>query len=800
MDSSTLRGDDPEDRSPFHGEQPTLQGPLFGSVQTFFTGGNALVRVGIIILFFGVAFLVRYAAQHSHVPIEIRLAGVALGGMALLTLGWRLRKGREGFALALQGGGIGILYLTVFAALHLYALIPTAGALALLIAVAGLSAMLAVLQNSQSLALLGIIGGFLAPVLATSGTDDHVFLFGYYLVLNSGILLVSWHKAWRGLTLAGFIFTFGIGTWWGVLTYRPEDFGTTEPFLIAIFLMYVGMAVLLTWRQPLKLRGYVDGPLVFGTPLAAFGLQASMLHDRHLALAYSALAVSGLYLSLAALLKRQRNDSQRMLIDSFIALGVVFLTLAVPLALGSRWNAGAWALEGGALIWIGCRQNRPMARLLGMLLLFAAGCLLCPDLRIVDYHLELPLQTFPAVLSLSVASMISAGALASHAHRHDRTASVTPEVLASWATMWWVLGGLGVIGTVIPAATVASASLTFLSMTALSLGVLFRALPLRTLETCSLFVVFLLGGYALNALLSVAHPFEHGGALAWPTAFGCFYLIAYQREGALGRGGAGAMHTLVAWLLAALASWEVAWQIDALVHGGSSWRAAAAALIPALLLLGIPHWVARVSWPFARHRKAYLYATATGFAAFLVLWSLATAMSLPGDAAPLPYLPLLNPLDVVQVLSFIGIARYWKALQPVGILSESEFERRLPQLIFSVLSFIWLNAVLLRTLHQWAEVPFSFDGIMASTLAETTLSIFWAVLAIAAMLLANRRRDRPMWFAGLSLLAVVIAKLFVLDLSTVGSIERIVSFMGVGLLMLVVGYYSPLPPKLMREP
>ena len=506
MDPSTLRGDDPEDRSPFHGEQPAPHGTLSGLLHGFFTGGNALVRMGIIILFFGVAFLVRYAAQHSHVPIEIRLTGVSLGGMALLMLGWRLRKAREGFALALQGGGIGILYLTVFAALHLYALIPTAGALALLIAIATLSAMLAVLQNSQSLALLGIVGGFLAPILATSGTDDHVFLFGYYLVLNAGILLVSWHKAWRGLNLAGFMFTFGIGTWWGVFTYRPEDFGTTEPFLIAIFLMYVGMAVLFTWRQPLKLRGYIDGPLVFGTPLAAFGLQASMLHDRHLALAYSALAVSGLYLGVAALLKRQRNDHQRMLIESFIALGVVFLTLAVPLALGSRWNAGAWALEGGALIWIGCRQNRAAARLFGTLLIFAAGCLLSRDFRLVDYHLELALQAFPAVLCLSVASMISAGALFSHAHRHAQPESVTAEFLASWAILWWVLGGLGVMATLVPAATINSVSLTFLSMTTLSLCLMFRALPLRTLETCSLFIVFLLGGYALNAILSVTHP------------------------------------------------------------------------------------------------------------------------------------------------------------------------------------------------------------------------------------------------------------------------------------------------------
>ena len=801
MDPSTLRGDDPEDRNPFHGEVPTAQGPpMFGAVQRFFTGGNALVRIGIVILFFGIAFLVRYAAQHSHVPIEIRLTGVALGGMALLSLGWRLRRLREGFALSLQGGGIGILYLTVFAALRLYALVPTAGALALLICIAGLSAMLAVLQNSQSLALLGIIGGFLAPILAGSGKADHVVLFGYYLVLNGGILLVSWHKAWRGLNLVGFIFTFGLGTLWGVLTYRPEDFATTEPFLIAIFLMYVGMAVLFTWRQPLALRGYIDGPLLFGTPLAAFGLQASMLHDHHLALGFSALGVSGLYLSLAALLKRRHSDSQRMLIDSFIALGVVFLTLAMPLALGSRWNAGAWALEGSALIWIGCRQDRALARLFGALLLFATSYLLCEDFRIVDFHLELSLQALPAVLSLSAASMVSAKALLAHARRRQEQDCAASEILAGWATLWWVLGGMGVIATQAPAATVSSVSLGFLSVTTLGLSLLFRTLPLRTLQSCSLSIVVILGLYALNALLTVAHPAEHGGAIAWPVAFACFYLVLYQRERTLEGSdvGVGTLHTVIAWLLVALTSWEASWQTDSLIHGAGTWPIAVAALLPALALLGIPRWVARVSWPFAAHRNAYLYATGTGFAVFLGLWSLTANFSMPGDTAPLSYLPLLNPLDVIQVLCLMALARHWKAMQPLGLLGESALDQSLPRFTFGALSFIWLNAVLLRTLHQWADVPFSVGGILASTLAETYLSIFWAVLAIAAMLLATYKRDRPVWYAGVSLLGVVIGKLFFVDLATVGSIERIVSFIGVGLLMLVVGYYSPLPPKLSR--
>jgi len=73
-------------------------------VRDYFTGGNTLVRVGIIILFFGVAFLLRYAAEHSHIPIEFRLSGVGLGAIALLALGWLLRGKRPGYALALQGG------------------------------------------------------------------------------------------------------------------------------------------------------------------------------------------------------------------------------------------------------------------------------------------------------------------------------------------------------------------------------------------------------------------------------------------------------------------------------------------------------------------------------------------------------------------------------------------------------------------------------------------------------------------------------------------------------------------------
>ena len=133
----------------------------------------------------------------------------------------------------------------------------------------------------MALAVLGIVGGFAAPILTSTGGGSHVMLFAYYAVLNAGIFAIAWFKAWRLLNVVGFACTFIVGTLWGVTRYRPEDFATTEPFLILFFLFYVGIATLYALRRSLEVRRYVDATLVFGTPLVAAGLQGALVrHDR----------------------------------------------------------------------------------------------------------------------------------------------------------------------------------------------------------------------------------------------------------------------------------------------------------------------------------------------------------------------------------------------------------------------------------------------------------------------------------------------------------------------------------------
>ena len=231
---------------------------------------NLITRTGIVVLFFGVAFLLKYTAQNVSVSIEMRLLLVATGAAILLFFGWKLRHTRTSYAVLLQGAGVGIWYIVTYAALNSYEIIPATGGFILMLLVSVFAVALAVLQDSKALAIFAIAGGFLAPILASTGSGSHVMLFSYYAILNVGIVAITWFKVWRSLTLLGFIFTFVIGVAWGVTKYSPEHFSSTEPFLILFIVFYIAVVMMFALRKKWDHSPVFDGPLVFGTPVIGF--------------------------------------------------------------------------------------------------------------------------------------------------------------------------------------------------------------------------------------------------------------------------------------------------------------------------------------------------------------------------------------------------------------------------------------------------------------------------------------------------------------------------------------------------
>jgi uncharacterized membrane protein len=769
--------------------------PQSSALWNFFFGGNTLVRFGVIVLFFGVAFLLKYASERIEIPIEARLIGVALGAIVMLAIGWRLRYSRPGYGLIMQGGGIGVLYLTVFAAFRLYQLLPGGLVFALLAAMSVFSAVMAVLQDSRSLAAMSVSGGFLAPVLASTGSGSHVALFSFYALINLGILMIAWFKPWRSLNMLGFAFTFIIGLLWGERYYRSEFLASTEPFLLLFFLFYVVIAVLFALRQEVNIKSPVDGTLVFGTPLVAFGLQTALVRDIEYAAAFSALALSCFYLLLAKYLFSRVRANIRLLVEAFLALGVVFATLAVPLALDGRWTAAAWALEGAAIVWIGARQDKPLARAFGIFLQFAAGVAFFLDASGSRGALPVFNSFYLGCVFISAAALFCAWYIKRRRTQLTDSEGIVAIALFCWGSAWWLGAGLLEIHERVTFVYRLHASLLFITTSCAAFSILHRRINWLEARYAALALLPLMVIAAAAEVDRAAHPFKYLGFIAWPIAFGANLWIMRRHEDTR---HIGAWHAAGAWLFAALGAWETAWWIGDLIRGGDVWRLIGWPLVPIVLLAWLSDRGERTAWPVARHLEAYLFDGAIVLAAFLWLWMLYTNFNSRGDPLPLPYLPLLNPLDLTQGAALLALFTWFRRVRSAPFAPQLFQSPELAYVALGSIAFLWLNGVLLRTLHHWAGVPFDFDVMMRSMLVQASLSIFWSVLALCIMLAATRLRARSLWLTGAGLMAVVVVKLFFVDLSNIGGIERVVSFIGVGALMLVIGYVSPVPPASLR--
>jgi len=766
--------------------EPTPIETAFRFVRDWFTTGNVPVKLGVIISFFGIAFLLKYAVDRKLLvfPIEFRLLVVAAVAAVLLVIGWRLRDRKRVYGLSLQGGGLGILYLTTFAAFRLYELIPPVFAFALLVVLTVAGGALAVLQNARGLATLGAVGGFLAPVLVSTGSGNHVVLFSYYLVLNSLILGVAWYRPWRELNLIGFAFTFVIGGFWAADGYAPAKYASTQTFVILFFLFYQAVAILFARRSALPMKGVVDGTLVFGTPVLVFAMQAVMLGDTEFGLAYSAVAAALFYAVTATLLDRERSPPMRLLVESYLALAVAFATLAVPLALDARWTAAGWALEGAALAWIGVRQQRALARLAGALLTVAAG------VSFFDYgwnaHEGPPFANGNLLGGwlIAVSALVASRLLSRVESRWQPAEKILGIALCVWGFLWWAGAGTIEIVERAPDGWQSALLIVFYPASALLLTLLTRRSGWKAAAAASLAALLVLA--LIGGLLLAEHPLAEWRFLAWPVAIAIVFWLLRRHAQALPT-LVGIAHPIAAALVVAIATAEVHWQLRFHV-GGAVWASAAASFVPGLLLLVL--FRLRGRWPVAAYRSAYTIAAAIVF--LLVQWLLVLQLnfSTSGDPAPLPFLPLANPADLATGFALL-CTWYW--LRAIGEWTPPA------RIALGAVAFLLSTVALLRGMHHLAGIAWDWDAMLASVLVQAALSVYWGLLAFAAMTFGARRAHRGWWMVGAGLMALVVIKLFVVELGNTGTVARIVSFIAIGGLLLVLGYVAPVPPRQRAE-
>lgn len=202
-------------------------------------GGRWLQHAGIVVLILGVAFFLRYAFEQAWLPPVVRVALGAITGTAMAVGGVRLARTYRPYGLMLSGGGVAVLYLSVYAALNLYELVGAQVAFGLLAVVSIVAALLADRTGSFGLAFIAVCGGYATPFLVGGDRDQHLILFTYVALLVAATTYLAHRRTWPWLNVTSLVLTTVTVLAWAAAYYRPSLYLRAELFMALYCAMFV---------------------------------------------------------------------------------------------------------------------------------------------------------------------------------------------------------------------------------------------------------------------------------------------------------------------------------------------------------------------------------------------------------------------------------------------------------------------------------------------------------------------------------------------------------------------------------
>ncbi|MDD5458277.1 MAG: DUF2339 domain-containing protein [Phycisphaerae bacterium] len=327
---------------------------------------------GVVTVIVGVGFFLKFAYDNSLVGPMGRVAIAAIAGFVCLAIGEVTRK--RGYGVVGKGVaalGFAILYAAVFSAYGFYGLIGSVPAFGLAILVTVAAMLYAVALNEMLIALLSLVGGFLTPILVSTGENLPMPLFTYVLILGLGAMLCAYYRHWRVVNLVSFVGTFLLyGGWFEKFYSKSIAEGARWPQQMWIAIIWLSVFFIIYLVLPL-FNGIVkhtkaqreDVVLVIANAVATFSFLWQILYgDFRVALAFASIGLCAAHLvMLSAVTRRVKADVNLRII--LLIAGLFFVTIAIPLYLKMYALAMAWAAEAVVLTIIGIRYKNVWTQL-----------------------------------------------------------------------------------------------------------------------------------------------------------------------------------------------------------------------------------------------------------------------------------------------------------------------------------------------------------------------------------------------------------------------------------------------------
>ena len=323
-------------------------------------GSHWLNRIGIAAVLIGVSYFLKYAFDNNWIGPAGRITIGLLAGIAVVIWSERFRtRGYRIFSFSLKAVGIGVLYLSLWAAFQVYNLIPSGVAFVAMLLVTASTAALAIAQDAEILAAFALAGGFMTPVLLSTGQNREVELFSYLAILNGATLVLVVFKRWRRLLVLSFVGTLLMYVGWHVTYYTREQLRVTLGFATLFFAIFA-VAPLIGKGKEREANVSATVPyLIAFLNAAVYFLQVyTMLQDvDKAAIAWFALALAAVYIFLSRQMRARESNASAAATLHFLhlALAIGFITIAIPIRLNAHWITIGWFVEAAVLLWVADR-------------------------------------------------------------------------------------------------------------------------------------------------------------------------------------------------------------------------------------------------------------------------------------------------------------------------------------------------------------------------------------------------------------------------------------------------------------
>jgi len=330
-----------------------------------------LIRGAIFIILVGLAFFLKYSIEKDLIPpyLRVTMTGTVGIGMLISSL-FMANKKYHKIAMGLLGGGIAVLYFSIFAAYAIYHLITVGPAYALMILITLTAGVLAVKMNSLLAAIFGIIGGYATPILLHTDIPNLPGFFSYILLLGLGTLFIARYKNWRSLNFMSFVFTYVLFIAATEKAYSIENnFPVTIAFLSAYFVLFSGLSIFynLIHKQKIIILELLT-MLVNISIYIAMGLM--LIENKFGEMDYAAILTTGIavfYIAqIICFIKLKVKDRNLLLI--LFTFAAFAITITFPILLSGKYLVCAWGTQAFLFLWLSCKIQSSFLRKLSYIL------------------------------------------------------------------------------------------------------------------------------------------------------------------------------------------------------------------------------------------------------------------------------------------------------------------------------------------------------------------------------------------------------------------------------------------------